>query len=82
MVRRRARPSLLLPAWHVVGFAVGSGSAAFLPASAQAKLGASISDVVAEQYDANIRSMYEARIEQQETEVRGGACVGVGGGYP
>lgn len=70
MVRRRTRPSFLLPAWRAVGFAVGTGSSALLPPNAVDKVGASISTIVAEQYDANIRSMYEAKIEQEEREVR------------
>lgn len=71
MANRRARPSLLLPAWRAVGFAVGTGATALLPAEASAKVGAAIGRAVTEQYDANIRTMYEARIEGEESEVGG-----------
>ncbi|CAM9403379.1 unnamed protein product [Scytosiphon promiscuus] len=70
MANRRARPSLLLPAWRAVGFAVGTGATALLPAEASAKVGAAIGRAVTEQYDANIRTMYEARIEGEESEVK------------
>lgn len=69
MANRRARPSLLLPAWRAVGFVVGSGATALLPAEASARVGAAIGRAVQEQYDANIRTMYEARIEEEESEV-------------
>lgn len=69
MANRRARPSLLLPAWRAVGFAVGSGATALLPAEASAKVGVAIGRAVQEQYDANIRTMYDARIEEEESEV-------------
>lgn len=77
MAHRRARPSLLLPAWRAVGFAVGRGATTLLPAETSAKVGDAITRTVAEQYDANIRSMYEAKIEKDESEVREvhvGAC--------
>eukprot|EP00903_Cladosiphon_okamuranus_P010410 g9847.t1 len=70
MANRRARPSLLLPAWRAFGFIVGSGATALLPAEASAKVGAAIGRAVQEQYDANIRTMYEARIEEEESEVK------------
>lgn len=70
MAQRRARPSLLLPAWRAVGFAVGTGTTALLPAEASAKVGEAIARAVTEQYDANIRTMYESRIEAEEIEVR------------
>lgn len=69
MANRRARPSLLLPAWRAVGFAVGSGATALLPAEVSARVGDAIGRAVQEQYDANIRTMYEARIENEESEV-------------
>lgn len=78
MAHRRARPSLLLPAWRAVGFAVGTGTTALLPAEASAKVRAAIGQAVTEQYDANIRSMYDARIAEEEREVRAGVC---GGGH-
>lgn len=70
MANRRSRPSLLLPAWRAVGFLVGTGSTVLLPPEALTKVEAAISKAAVEQYDANIRSMYEARIEQEESEVR------------
>lgn len=69
MANRRARPSLLLPAWRAFGFVVGSGATALLPAEASAKVGVAIGRAVQEQYDANIRTMYEARIDEEESEV-------------
>eukprot|EP00904_Undaria_pinnatifida_P003838 jgi/Undpi1/13455/HiC_scaffold_8.g03114.m1 len=70
MAHRRARPSLLLPAWRAVGFAVGTGTAALLPPEQSAKVGASIARAVTEQYDANIRSLYEAKMAEEEVEVK------------
>ncbi|CAN0015452.1 unnamed protein product [Ectocarpus sp. 8 AP-2014] len=70
MANRRARPSLLLPAWRAVGFAVGTGATALLPAEASAKVGAAISRAVLEHYDENIRAMYDARIVAEEHEVK------------
>ncbi|CAM9482053.1 unnamed protein product [Ectocarpus sp. 12 AP-2014] len=70
MANRRARPSLLLPAWRAVGFAVGTGATALLPAEASAKVGAAISRAVLEHYDENIRAMYDARIVDEEQEVK------------
>ncbi|CAN0453110.1 unnamed protein product [Laminaria digitata] len=70
MAHRRARPSLLLPAWRAIGFAVGTGTAALLPPEQSAKVGASIARAVTEQYDANIRSLYDARIAEEEIEVK------------
>lgn len=81
MAHRRTRPSFLLPAWHAVGFAVGTSATALLPVESSAKVGAAITRAVTDQYDANIRSMYEARIEEAESEVRylGGWGRGRGG---
>lgn len=70
MAHRRTRPSFLLPAWRAVGFAVGTSATALLPVESSAKVGAAITRAVTDQYDANIRSMYEARIEEAESEVR------------
>lgn len=71
MANRRARPSLLLPAWRAVGFAVGTGATALLPSEATAMVGDAIGRAVTEQYDANIRTMYDAGIVQEESEVGG-----------
>ena len=69
MAHRRARPSLLLPAWRAIGFAVGTGTATLLPPEQSARVGASIARAVTEQYDANIRSLYDAKIAEEEIEV-------------
>ena len=69
MAQRRTRPSLLLPAWRAVGFAVGTGVTALLPPEASAKVEGAITKTVSEQYDANIRTMYDSSIVEEELQV-------------
>lgn len=80
MAERRARPSLLLPAWRAVGYAVGTGSTIVLPVDALGKVQDTLASAVAEHYDDNIRHMYEAKIDGKEGEVRtAGRQAGVSG---
>lgn len=58
MVEHRARPSALLPFWHVAGFALGAATAAIGPKAAMACTVA-VESVIAEHYQNQIDALPE-----------------------
>ncbi|MFZ4125588.1 MAG: demethoxyubiquinone hydroxylase family protein [Rickettsiales bacterium] len=66
MTERRARPSALLPFWHVAGYALGAGTALLGPKAAMACTVA-VESVIAEHYQQQLETMPEGEIELRDT---------------
>jgi 3-demethoxyubiquinol 3-hydroxylase len=66
MSARRARPSALLPFWHVAGFALGAGTALLGPKAAMACTVA-VESVIAEHYQNQLDTMPDEETELRET---------------
>lgn len=63
---RRARPSALIPFWHVAGFALGAGTALLGPKAAMACTVA-VESVIAEHYKNQLDTMPEGEPELKAT---------------
>lgn len=66
MVERKARPSALLPLWHVAGFALGAGSALIGKRAAMACTVA-VETVIAEHYQSQLDVLGEGEGELKDT---------------
>ena len=65
MPKRRARPSALLPFWHVAGFALGAGTALLGERAAMACTVA-VEEVIDEHYQAQVEKLDELGDEEKE----------------
>jgi len=63
--RRRVRPTVLLPFWHIAGFALGAATAA-MGARAAMACTVAVEEAIDEHYAAQ-----EAALDEDETELRG-----------
>ncbi len=68
-VRRRVRPTALLPLWHVVGFALGAATAALGEPAAMACTVA-VEEAIDEHYAAQIAALHDAEPELRSTIAR------------
>ncbi|MBN8543935.1 MAG: demethoxyubiquinone hydroxylase family protein [Alphaproteobacteria bacterium] len=66
MTERRARPSALIPFWHVAGYALGAGTALLGPKAAMACTVA-VESVIAEHYQQQLENMPEDEPELRDT---------------
>lgn len=66
MNAHRARPSALLPFWHVAGFALGAGTA-LLGRKAAMACTVAVESVIAEHYQKQLDTMPEGEAELKET---------------
>lgn len=66
LVERRARPSALLPLWHVAGFALGAGTA-LLGSKAAMACTVAVESVISEHYAHQIRALPEAESDLKQT---------------
>lgn len=65
MVARRARPSALLPIWHVAGFALGAGTA-LLGKEAAMACTVAVETVIGEHYNDQIRELLAKGYDEAE----------------
>jgi len=66
MIRRRVRPTVLMPLWHVAGFALGAGTALLGERAAMACTVA-VEDVIDEHYAGQIESLDDDETDLRET---------------
>lgn len=66
MTERRARPSALLPFWHVAGYALGAGTA-LLGSKAAMACTVAVESVIAEHYQNQLDTMPDSETELRHT---------------
>ncbi len=66
MVKRRVRPTVLMPLWHVAGFALGAGTALLGERAAMACTVA-VEEVIEEHYSGQIERLDDDEAELRET---------------
>ena len=66
IVRRRVRPTVLMPLWHVAGFALGAG-AALLGERAAMACTVAVEEVIDEHYSGQIERLDDDEAELRET---------------
>ncbi len=71
LVERRVRPTVMVPFWHVAGFALGAGSALMGPRAAMACT-AAVEEVIEEHYAAQVEKLGDDEAELRQTLVEFG----------
>ena len=66
LVERRVRPTVMVPFWHVAGFALGAGSALMGPRAAMACT-AAVEEVIEQHYAAQVEKLGDDEAELRQT---------------